>query len=131
MMRLPIGSVSLFSSDIHMPAALRIFGTVGLSTTLIHCVFHGIFEKYSAAAFISSSLIPLAIVVITAVLALRGSAVLRRSLRKSCNCWRKYATGKPETDAFSGRPLPLIRWQRPHAQTSGALPYCTTYGSFG
>src|SRR6185436_16339537 len=130
MMRLPIGSVSLFSSDIHMPAALRVFGTVAASTTLIHGVFHGIFAKYSAASFISASLIPLAMVVITPVLPLRGSDVLRRSFLKSSSCWRKYATGRPETDAFSGRPLPLIRWQRPQAQTSGALPYWTTYGIF-
>src|SRR4051812_45055132 len=113
-----------------MPPALRVFGTVGLSTTLIHGVFHGICAKYCAAAFISSSLMPLAIIVMTFVLALRGSALLRRSFRKSWSCCRKYATGRPETDAFSGRPLPLIRWQRPHAQTSGALPYCTTYGIF-
>src|SRR6185312_3096169 len=131
MMRLPIGSFSVPSSDIHMPAALRVFGTVALSTTLIHCVFHGIFEKYSAASFISSSLMPFAIVVMTPVLALRESDVLRRSLLKSWSCCRKYATGSPDTDAFSGRPLPLIRWQRPQPQTSGALPYWTTYGSFG
>src|SRR4051812_1689778 len=109
MMRLPIGSVSLFSSDIHMPAALRVLATVGLSITLIHGVFHAIFPEYSAAAFISSSLMPFAIVVMTAVLALRGSDVFRRSLRKSWSCWRKYATGRPDTDAFSGRPLPLTR----------------------
>src|SRR5437868_8387525 len=115
MMRLPMGSVSLFSSDIHMPAALRVFGTVGLSTTLIHCVFHGICAKYCAAAFISSSDMPLAIVVMMLVLALRGSDVLRRSCLKSSSCWRKYATGRPETDAFSGRPLPFIRRQRSHA----------------
>ena len=83
MMRLPIGSISLFSSDIHMPAALRVFGTVAASTTLIHCVFHGIFPKYSAAIFISSSLMPFAIVVMTPVFALRGSDVLRRSFLKS------------------------------------------------
>ncbi len=85
-MRLPIGSVSLFSSDIHMPPALRVFGTVGLSTTLIHGVFQGICAKYSAAAFISASLIPFAIVVITFVLPLRESALFRRSFLKSSSC---------------------------------------------
>src|SRR5262249_62430710 len=123
MMRFPIGSVSLFSSDIHIPPALRVFGTVGLSTTLIHGVFHGICAKYSAAAFISASLMPLAMVVITFVLPLRESALFLRSLLKSSSCCRKYAIGSPETEAFSGRPLPFTRWQRPQPHTSGALPY--------
>src|SRR5262245_28776348 len=108
-----------------MPPALRVFGTVALSMTLIHGVFHGIFAKYSAASFISCSLIALAMLVITPVLALRASEVLRRSFLKSSSCWMKYATGRPDTDAFSGRPLPLTRWQRPHAQASGAFPYWT------
>ena len=42
-----------------------------------------------------------------AVFALRDSALLRRSLRKSFNCCRKYETGRPDTLAFSGRPLPF------------------------
>src|SRR5215467_11911376 len=108
-MRLAIGSVSLFSSDIHMPPALLVFGTVALSTTLIHGVFHGICAKYSAAAFISSSLMPFAMIVMTFVLAFRESALFRKSFLKSLSCWMKYATGRPDTDAFSGRPLPLIR----------------------
>jgi len=38
----------------NMPPAIRVFGTVVLSTTVIHGV-HGIDPKYSAAAFDSAS----------------------------------------------------------------------------
>src|ERR1051325_3851715 len=101
----PSGSFSLPPSLRYMPPAIRVLGTVLVSTTLIHGV-HFMEPKYSAAALISSSDIPLAMAIMVFVLALRGSALLRLSLLKSDICWRKYDTGKPATPAFSGRPLP-------------------------
>ena len=89
-----------------MPPSLTVFGTVSASTTLIHGV-HGIATKYAAAALMSSSLIPLAIVIIVLVLALRGSALFLTPLLKSFMVWMKYSTGSAETAAFSGRPLPF------------------------
>ncbi len=92
MRSLPIG--------IQMPPRLSIFGTVLVSTTRTHGV-HGIAAKYSAATRISSGVSAFAIVIITFVLALRGSALFRAPLRKSFICWMKYETGSPETPAFS------------------------------
>src|SRR5438309_1708884 len=65
--------------------------------------------------------------------ALRGSALLRRSLRKSISCCMKYATGRPDTLAFSGRPLPLIKWHVAHAVAFGSpvRPFATIFGSGG
>ena len=85
---------------------MRVFGTVFVSTTLIHGV-HFIEPKYSAAALISSSVMPLAIAIMTFVFALRGSALFRAPLLKSSIVWMKYETGRPDTPAFSGRPLPF------------------------
>ena len=62
------------------PPAIRVFGTVLLSTTLIHGV-HFIEPKYCAAARISSSVIALAIAIIALTLAFFGSALLRTPLR--------------------------------------------------
>jgi hypothetical protein len=56
---------------------------------------------------ISSSVIAFAIVIMTVVLVFRGSALLRLPSRKSCICWMKYDTGRPDTPAFSCRPLPF------------------------
>ncbi len=53
MMRPPVGSVWLPGSGIQIPPRLSIFGTVFVSTTLIHGV-HFIDPKYSAACLISS-----------------------------------------------------------------------------
>ena len=106
MMRMPIGSFSLPSTGIQMPPRLTIFGTVPVSTTLIHGV-HFIFPKYSAATLISSGVIAFAIAIIAFVFALRGSALLRNPSRKSFICWMKYDTGRPDTPAFSCRPLPF------------------------
>ena len=80
MMRSPIGSVSLPSFLRNMPPAIRVFGTMFASTTLIHGV-HFIEPKYSAAALVSSSVMPLAIAIITFVLPFRGIGALpaRRS----------------------------------------------------
>src|SRR5262249_51883859 len=94
------------SSVRYMPPCIRVLGTCAVSTTLIQGD-HFIDPKYSAAALISSGVMPLAIVIITFVLALRGSALLRTSALKSLICWIKYAVGRPATPAFSGRPLPL------------------------
>ena len=56
---------------------MRVFGTVLVSTTLIHGV-HFMAPKYSAAALISSSVMPFAMAIITFVLALRASALFLR-----------------------------------------------------
>ena len=56
MIRTPMGSFSLPSRGIQMPPRLSIFGTVVVSTTLIHGV-HFIAPKYSAAILISSGVI--------------------------------------------------------------------------
>ena len=42
-----------------------------------------------------------------------------------------YSAGWPATLAFSGRPWPLGRWQKPQASTSGARPLATTGGIGG
>ena len=89
-----------------MPPAMRVFGTVSVSTTSIHGV-QRIALKYSAAARISSSVIATAKPVISGVFGLRGSALARRPFLKSYICWMKYSFGKPTTLAFSGRPLPF------------------------
>ena len=65
-----------------MPPAIRVFGTMAASTTLIHGV-HFIEPKYSAAALVSSSVMPLAIAIITFVLAFRVSALFRAPFLKS------------------------------------------------
>ena len=106
MMRSPIASFSPASSVRNMPPAIRVFGTVAVSTTLIHGV-HFIAPKYSAAAFTSWSVMALANAIIAFVLAFRASALFLAPLLKSAIVCTKYATGRPETPAFSGRPLPL------------------------
>ena len=63
--------------------------------------------KYSAACLISSGERAFAIWIIAFVLAFFGSPLLRRSFLKSFIVWMKYATGRPETPAFSMRPLPF------------------------
>ena len=62
------------------PPAIRVFGTVLLSTTLIHGV-HFIEPRYWAAARISSSVMALAMAIIALTLAFFGSALLRAPLR--------------------------------------------------
>ncbi len=85
MIRTPIGSIALSLAGTQMPPSLSIFGTVFVSTTLIHGV-HFIDPKYSAACLISSGVKPFAIAIMALVLPFRGSALLRRSLRKSFIC---------------------------------------------
>src|SRR5262252_2631883 len=70
-------------SGMYNPPALRTFGAVADSTTLIHGV-HLIVEKYIAAPRISSSVMALAKVIIALVLALRRSALARLPSRMSC-----------------------------------------------
>src|SRR3954471_7639576 len=106
MMRSPIGSVSPPSSRRNIPPAMRVFGTVAASTTLIQGV-HGIAAKYLGAAFTSSPVIALAYAIIRLVLLLRGSALFLASDLKSAIVWTKFDTGSPDTPAFSGRPLPF------------------------
>src|SRR5437867_10465034 len=134
MMRTPIGSLPAPSPSIgtQIPPLLFIFGTVLVSTTRTHGV-HLIEPKYSAACCISSGVSDFAIRAILAVFAFRGSALLRRSLRKSVSCCRKYDTGRPDTLAFSGRPLPLIKWHVAQAVALGspARPFTTMFGSGG
>ena len=67
---------------IKSPPAMRVFGTMAASTTLIQGV-HFIEEKYSAAALVSSSVMPLAMAIMTFVLPLRESALLRAPFLKS------------------------------------------------
>ncbi len=73
-----------------MPFTPLTFGTMSVSTTLIHGVA-GIAEKYFAAALISSSVIDLAKLAIRPVLVLRGSEVLRSPFLKSVSCWTMYS----------------------------------------
>ena len=86
-MRLPRGSFSLPSTR-NMPFALRVFGTVLVSITLIQGV-HFMEPKYSAAALISSSVMFLANLIMRLVLFLRGSALLRAPFLKSFMVWMK------------------------------------------
>ena len=72
-----------------MPPAMRVFGTVFASTTLIHGV-HFIAAKYSAAAFVSSSVMPLAMAIMTFVLFFLVSALLRAPDLKSAIVCMKY-----------------------------------------
>src|SRR5258705_11550449 len=134
MMRTPIGSLPAPSPSIgtQMPPLLFIFATVLVSTTRTHGV-HLIAPKYSAAAFISSGVSDFAIRARRAEFALRGSALFRRSLRKSVSCCRKYDTGRPDTLAFSGRPLPLTKWHCAHAVALGSpvRPFATMFGIAG
>src|SRR5688572_12864806 len=131
MMRFPIGSVSLPSRRRNMLPWMRVFGTVLVSTTLIH-VDHGIEPKYAADCLISSSVIALAMAIILLVLAFRGSALFLRSFLKSIIVWMKYASDNPATPAFSGRPLPFGMWQRLHAVTFPSMrPLATTLGIVG
>src|SRR5579862_487072 len=106
MMRAPIGSDSDPGSGVNMPADRRVFGTVSVSTTLIHGD-GPIDPKYSAAAFTSSSVMAFAIWTIRPVLVLRVSALVRRPFLKSAICCVKYATGKLAMPEFSGRPRPF------------------------
>src|SRR5712691_2631503 len=134
MMRTPIGSLPAPSPSIgtQMPPLLFIFGTVFASTTRTHGV-HLIAPKYSAACFISSGVSDFAIRVMRAEFALRGSALFRRSLRKSTSCCMKYETGRPDTLAFSGRPLPFTKWHVAHAVALGSpvRPLATMFGIGG
>ena len=82
MMRWPMGSFSLPSSARYKPAVMCVFGTMSVSTTLIHGV-HFIELKYCAAALISSSVMVLAKPAMRLVLAFRGSALLRMPFLKS------------------------------------------------
>ena len=50
---------------------------------------------------------PFAYAIMRFVFALRVSALFLASALKSAIVWTKYATGSPETPAFSGRPLPF------------------------
>src|SRR3982751_2968525 len=49
----------------------------------------------------------------------------------SLTCCMKYSAGKPAIIAFSGRPRPSARWQKPHAITAGFRPCSTNAGGFG
>ncbi len=80
MMRCPSGSISPPGRLMNRPPAIRVFGTVRLSTTLIQGV-HFIDPKYSAVALISSSVIPFAIGIIAFVLPFLGSALRRVPFR--------------------------------------------------
>ncbi len=42
-----------------------------------------------------------------------------------------YAAGSPASDAFSGRPCPFTRWQKPHARICGLRPWATASGIGG
>src|SRR5262245_58882697 len=105
MIRAPIGSFSP-SSDRNIPPAIRVFGTVFVSTTLIHGV-HFIEPKYCADALISSSVIAFAMAIMMFVLAFLESALFLAPLLKSAIVWMKYDGGRPDTPAFSGRPFPF------------------------
>src|SRR4051812_12102818 len=108
MMRTPIGSLPAPapSSGTQMPPLLFIFGTVFVSTTRTHGV-HLIAPKYSAAWRISSGVNDFAMRTIVFEFALRSSVLLRTALGKSSSWWMKYETGRPETLAFRGGPLPF------------------------
>ena len=41
-----------------------------------------------------------------------------------------YGAGSPASIAFSGRPRPSARWQKPHAITTGLRPCITNAGGF-
>jgi hypothetical protein len=77
--------------------------------------------KYSAASAISSSVMARARSAIVLVFGLRGSALRRSPLRKSRSCWTKYAGGSADTGAFSGRPRPFGRWQKPQPRRPVAV----------
>ena len=91
MIRCPIGSLpaSAPSSTRNMPPAIRVFGTVSVSTTRIHGV-HFIDEKYVAAAFISSSVMAFANAIILLVFAFLVSALFLASFLKSSIVCTKY-----------------------------------------
>jgi len=76
MIRCPIGSVSFPSSFRNKPPAIRVLGTVLVSTTLIHGV-HLMEAKYCALDFISSSVIAFAIWIMIFVFAFLVSAPTR------------------------------------------------------
>jgi hypothetical protein len=68
-----------------MPLAIFVFGTISASITLIHGV-HFIELKYSAAAFVSSSVMDFANPIMMFVLAFLVSELLRAPLLNSANC---------------------------------------------
>jgi hypothetical protein len=92
MIRCPIGSVpaAVPSAAMNMPPAIRVFGTVSVSTTLIHGA-HFIDEKYVAAALISSSVIAFANWTMRPVFVFRVSELLRASFLKSDIVFTKYS----------------------------------------
>src|SRR6185436_1195787 len=107
-----------------------VFGTVSVSTTRIHEA--GFSDaKYSAAIFVSSSLTSFATAIIRLTGRLAGSELLRAPLRKSATCCAIYVAESPARLEFSGRPSPLGRWQKPHANCPGLLPRPTTSGIDG
>ena len=86
---------------------MRVFGTVvGLDDLDPRRPLHRA-EVLGRLLDLLVGVIAFAIVIIRFVFALRGSALLRRSFRKSFIVWMKYDTGRPATPAFSGRPLPF------------------------
>src|SRR5262245_9335646 len=91
MMRCPMGSLpaSAPSNTRNIPPAIRVFGTVSVSTTRIHGV-HFIDEKYDAAALISSSVMAFAKAIILFVFPFLVSALFRRSFLKSIMVCTKY-----------------------------------------
>ena len=97
---------------------MRVLGTMAVSITLTRG-FHWTAAKYSADWTISSSVIALASSIIVLVFGLRGSALRRSPSRKSRSCWMKYAGGKAAVGAFSGRPSPFGRWQKPQPRRAG------------
>src|SRR5262249_35103108 len=110
--------------------ATFVLGTLSVSTTRIHCV--GLREeKYSAATLTSSSVAPFATPTINATGKLAGSELFLAPLLKSASCCTIYAAGKPARLEFSGRPSPLGRWQKPHANTPCLGPCCTGPGIGG
>src|SRR5207244_9845737 len=111
MMRCPIGSFPAPSSTRNMPPAMRVFGTMSASTTLIHGD-HLMAEKYCAACLISSSVMFFANEIMRFVLAFRASELFLLSFLKSIMVCTKYEYGRPDTPAFSGRPLPFGSWHR-------------------
>ena len=127
----PIGSVPPPSIGTQMPPRLTIFGTVAASTTRTQGD-QGIAPKYADASLISSGVIAFAIVIIRFVFVFRASALFRLPDAKSLIVWMKYDTGRPDTGAFSGRPLPWARWQRLHAKTlASCRPLATIEGMGG
>ena len=89
--RSPIGSLPAWapSSTRNIPPAMRVFGTVSVSTTRIHGL-HFIAPKYWAACLISSSVMFFANEIMRFVLAFLVSELFLLSFLKSIIVWTKY-----------------------------------------